>query len=162
MINKGLETKFIKLITRKKSNYDGFSLLELMIIMAIFVVLAGVGVVSVTQYIPNYRKQAASRTVLSDLIKARIYAIKERKSQTVEISNNKYEIYETGNKPNKYLIRDFVADYDWKGLIIRANTNPILNPDGTINNISTIQVNCGGSDPVSITMTITGNLKIEE
>jgi type IV fimbrial biogenesis protein FimT len=147
---------------QKISKNCGFSLLELMVIMTIFAVLAGIGVVSVTKYLPKYRKQAACRRVLSDLVNARIYAIKKQKSQTVFIKDNTYKIKETGNTSNIYLTRDFASDYHWNGVTIQSQTNPILNTDGTINNISTINVNCGGSEPLSITMTITGNLKIVE
>jgi len=155
-------TKNTHCIITKKSNSYGFTLIELMIIMAIFSVLAAIGVFSANQYFPNYKKNAAGRTVISDLVKARIHAIKERVRHTVTINNNKYTIHDANNASNVFLTRDFASDYDWKEVTIQSATNPTFNIDGTINNISTILVDCGGSDPVSITMTITGNLRIAE
>jgi type IV fimbrial biogenesis protein FimT len=154
--------KSVLSIIRKKSKDYGFTLMELMVIMAIFSILAAVGMFTANQYLPKYRKQAAGRTVLSDLVKARIHAIKSRVNQTVTINNDKYTIHDSGTPSNIFLTRDFELDFDWKDIRIQSTTNPTFNTDGTVNNISNIEVNCGGSDPVEITMTITGNLRIVE
>jgi type IV fimbrial biogenesis protein FimT len=160
MINHKTAKKTSPYIIKKKSNYYGFTLIELMVVMAIFSILAAVGVFSATHYLPNYRKQAAGRTVLSDLVKARIHAIRTRASQTVTIVNDhKYKI---DDGTNTFLERDFVSDFDWKDVRIQTATNLTINADGTINNISSIDVHCGSGDPVSITMTITGNLRIAD
>jgi len=148
-------------ILNKQSNCYGFTLMELMIVMTIFAVLAAIGVVSSTQYLPNYKKNSASRTVISDLVKARIHAIKERKQHTFTLVNqNKYTIKDTNDVV--FLTRDFKADFDWDEVTVQTGTSPTFNTDGTINNISTINVDCGSNDPVAITMTITGNLRIVE
>jgi len=161
MILYGIETKTVFCKIRKKTKPGGFTLMELMMVMAIFSILAAVGMFSANQYLPKYRKQAAGRTVLSDLVKARIHAIKSGASQTVNfISNEEYKIQDPAD--TVFLTRNFESDFDWKDIRINSTSNPTFNTDGTINNISNIEVTCGNSDPVSITMTITGNMKIAD
>jgi Tfp pilus assembly protein FimT len=150
-------------IIENKSNANAFTLLELMVIMAIFSILTGIGLFSVSYYIPGYQQKAAGRTVISDLVKAKIYAIKQRTPQTFTIINNrKYSIHNANDITDIFLTRDFEDDFGWRSVTIQSDTSPTLNLDGTINNISTINVNGANSDPLSITMTITGNLKIAD
>jgi len=160
MINHKTARNTISCIISKNSSGYGFTLIELMVVISIFSILAAIGVFSATHYLPKYRKQAAGRTVLSDLVKARIHAIRTRASQTVTIVNDhKYKI---DDGTNTFLERDFETDFDWKDVRIQSATNLTINADGTINNISSIDVHCGRGDPVSITMTITGNLRIAD
>jgi len=131
--------------------------------MAIFAVLAGIGGISVMQYLSTYEKKAATRMIISDLIKARIHAIKQRTPQTFKQLNTiKYRIENANDATDILITRDFKDDYGWKGVTFESKTEPTFNIDGTINNISTIEVNPESSDPISITMTITGNIKIAE
>jgi len=150
-------------IIMNRSHADAFTLMELMVVIAIFSILAAIGIFSATNYLPIYQKKAAGRTIISDLVKAKIHAIRQRTPQTFIIVNNReYLIRNSNNISDVFLTRDFIEDFGWKGITIQSDTNPIFNIDGTINNISTINIHGADSDPLSITMTITGNLSVVE
>ncbi|ETR72195.1 MAG: pilin assembly protein [Candidatus Magnetoglobus multicellularis str. Araruama] len=144
---------------KRKTNGYGFTLIELMFVMAIFSVLAAVGLYSVNQYLPRQRKLAAVRIIKADMVKARVHAIRERQNQTLDIQNNKYRIHDNSET---FIERNFENDYGWGEIQIQSDSDPVFNPDGTITDISTIVIDSGDSEPLSITMTITGNISIEE
>ncbi|KPA09475.1 protein containing Prepilin-type cleavage/methylation [Candidatus Magnetomorum sp. HK-1] len=146
----------LKLKTIMDSN--AFTLIELLFVMAIFTTLAAIGVYSVNQYLPKQRQLSAARVVKTDLVKARIHAIKTRTNQTVTLQNSAYIIKQDSNV---YIKRNFKEDFDWNGIEVKSDKSPTFNMDGTVDDITTIEVRCGDSDPLFITMTITGNIKIE-
>jgi len=146
-------------ITSKiKTNSYGFTIIELLVVMSISSVIAAIGLYSISSYMPKQRQIAAARTMKADLVKGRIHAIKSRMDQTVEISNSSYDIK---NGSDIFLSRNFEIDFGWAGIELRTTNSPTLNFDGTISDIATIDINCADNDPLSITMTITGNITIE-
>ncbi|MBF0450174.1 MAG: prepilin-type N-terminal cleavage/methylation domain-containing protein [Candidatus Magnetomorum sp.] len=138
-------------------NGPGFTLIELIVVMAIMSILATIGVYSFNAYLPRHRQLAAARVVAGDLSKARIRAIKQKTDQNFHLNMNTYTI---GDGTVTFIDRDFARDFDWNDLRIQTAREPTFNMNGTIDNISTITIMCGDSDPLEITMTITGNIKI--
>jgi len=139
-------------------NSSAFTLIELLFVMAIFTVLASVGVYSINMYLPKQRQFAAARVLKTDLVKARVHAIKTRTNQTVNFQKSTYDIKQDSKV---FLKRNFKKDFNWSGVELKSSKNPTFNMDGTVDDVSTIEIKCGGSDPLFITMTITGNIKIE-
>jgi len=135
----------------------GFTLLELMVVMAIFGIMATIGVYSYIIYIPRHQQLSAARIVINDLVRARIRAIKTRKAQQFNLFINRYTI---SDDSTTFLVRDFSNDYHWDNVRVITPREPTFNTNGTINNISTITIMCGDNEPVAITMTITGNIRI--
>ena len=60
-----------------RSNEQGFTATELIVVMAIIAVLVAVAIPSFSTLVPNYRLKAAARNLYSDMQKARLQAIKE-------------------------------------------------------------------------------------
>lgn len=72
----------------------GISLAEVLTVMAIITILAGVSIPAIMSYLPNIRLKGAARDLYSNLQKARMIAIKENKDCAVvfDTANDKYEI----------------------------------------------------------------------
>ena len=72
---------------------SGFTLIELIVIIAIVAVFAGIAVPNFLSYMPKSRLNGAARQVMGDLMAARMKAVKENTTVTVEwVSNHKYKI----------------------------------------------------------------------
>ena len=65
---------------------NGFSLIELMVIVAVLGVIAAVAAPSLMKYIPNWRLKNAATDLFSDLQLSRTTAIKESSTCTVTFS----------------------------------------------------------------------------
>jgi len=73
----------------------GFTLLELMVVIGIFGIMAAVAVPNYLAWLPKYRLNGAARTLSSDLYLARMRSVAENRSFTVtfDVDENSYTIY---------------------------------------------------------------------
>ena len=58
---------------------SGFTLIELIVIIAILGVFAGIAVPNFLSYMPKYRLNGAARQIMGDLMAARMQAVKENR-----------------------------------------------------------------------------------
>lgn len=80
-------------------NSKGFSLIELIVAVAIIGVLAGIGTVMFLQELPLYRLRDATRLLFSDIQSARIYALRNGSPCILEqfpANGNSYRIVQGG------------------------------------------------------------------
>ncbi len=144
---------------------NGFTLIELAVVMLLFILTAAFAVPNVAKVIPRYRLKEASRGIYSDLQLAKLTAVKEGTPCTVEFTSTGYQIFidvnenlerdgvETGNQ---YLLKQVNwSDYkdveldtsngggDGLSFMDNDNGNPAISflPTGlTINNIGGLGV----------------------
>ena len=83
---------------------NGFTILELIAIIAIFVVLMLVAIPGFSRWLPNYRLRAATRDLFSNLQHAKLTAIKRHRTCAISFSQDvggtiyNYVVYvDTGN-----------------------------------------------------------------
>ena len=83
---------------------SGVTLVEMLTVMAIISVLAGVALPFIRQWLPDYRLKAASRDLFTQMQKVRMLSIKENKDWAI--------VFDTAN--NRYYTSDFQgADGTW-------------------------------------------------
>lgn len=72
----------------------GITLVELIMVMAIIGVLAGVSLPFISAWLPDFRLKAASRDLFTQMQKVRMLAIKENKDWAIvfDTANNRYHI----------------------------------------------------------------------
>jgi len=73
----------------------GFTLLELMIVIAIIAVVSAIVAPNLIRYLPNYRLGQASRDMLATMQLSRLKAVKENASVVVliDVGNNGYSAF---------------------------------------------------------------------
>lgn len=83
----------------KSHNNQGFSLIELIVAVAIIGVLAGIGTVMYLRELPLYRLRDATRLLFSDIQSARVYALRNGAPCTLvqlPANGNGYRIVQNG------------------------------------------------------------------
>ncbi len=71
---------------------SGFTLLELMVVLAIIIIMVGIVAPTFIRWLPNMRLKSAARDLYSDLQQARVIAVNSNKTVAVkfDVVNNNY------------------------------------------------------------------------
>ncbi len=73
----------------------GFSLIELLMIIGILSILYAIGTLSFNAYQKRYRAEAQTRFLFSEIQKARVDAICQRRGTRVKVYRDRFELYST-------------------------------------------------------------------
>ncbi|MFH1581820.1 MAG: GspH/FimT family pseudopilin [Pseudomonadota bacterium] len=134
---------------------SGFTLIELIVIIAIVAVFAGIAVPNFLSYMPKHRLNGAARQVMGDLMAARMKAVKENLTVTVEwVSNHEYKI-STASEEKTVNIWPNYRDVT----IVGSFTDISFYSRGTSNLRSITLTNSAGSTK-KVTVLLTGRVKI--
>ncbi|MBU5613306.1 pilus assembly FimT family protein [Geomonas azotofigens] len=72
---------------------EGFSLVEMMFIVAIVSILAAIGTLRFREYQQRYRTEAQTRQLFTELLNVRTQAIYQRRGKRVKLYANRFEVY---------------------------------------------------------------------
>ena len=83
-------------------NNKGFSLIEIMTVMGILAILAGVAIPSLISWRHNAQLRRATQDVYSNLQKAKVEAARRNTAITITFSSNNYVVYVDANSDWTY------------------------------------------------------------
>ncbi len=141
----------------------GFTLVELMIVITVMALLFAIGAPTFQTYRTQSRLKGATRQVASDLMAARMQAIKENNRFKVSLINNhQYTILDDNNNNGAADSGEATQTSDiqieYYDVTMISNNSPIFLPNGTAANMATITLtNPAGSR--NVTVAITGRVK---
>ncbi|MDO9567540.1 MAG: GspH/FimT family pseudopilin [Candidatus Desulfaltia sp.] len=145
---------------------SGFTLIELIVIIAILAVFAGIAVPNFLSYMPKHRLNGAARQVMGDLMAARMKAVKENnRFKVFFLSNNhQYKILDDDNNNNAEDSGEWTNTKDiqseYSEVTFSATANPIFYPRGTAYGSTITLTNSVGSTK-DVCVALTGRVKIE-
>jgi len=150
----------------KKADSKGFTLVEMMILVAVMAILAAIAAPNLKTYMAQRRLNGAARQVMTDLMAAKMKAVSF--NQNVKVSFESNHIYQIWNDANG----DGTVDVD-EGDDIERNIHPdyhdvtlsmgeikyiIFYPRGTSSNRTVTATNSTGLK--TITTSLAGRVKI--
>jgi prepilin-type N-terminal cleavage/methylation domain-containing protein len=142
---------------------QGFSVVEVVIAVAVVSILAGIAGATFITQIPNYRLNGATRQVAWELMAARMQAIREKHAITVTfMDDHTYTIWKDTNNDGdidtgEVTTKDIWDDYHDTSLT--STQNPTFDVTGKITNPPSITVT-NSSGIKSITVSIAGMVKV--
>jgi len=149
------------------SKQSGFTLIEMMIVIAILAIFAAIAVPNFLSYLPKHRLNGAARQVMGDLMAARMQAVSQ---------NNEFKIFFLANG-HEYMIlddddNDGTADAgeltdpkdihpEYHDVTFSSTNNPIFLPVGTATDLPTITLT-NSVDSKKVTVSMAGRVKITD
>lgn len=143
---------------------SGFTLVELMIVIAVASALMLIATFSYLSFRPSLRLSGATRQMLGDLMNARMKSVNQNNEFKVFFLNNKeYKILDDDDNNGTADTGEWSETKDiqdnYPGVTLSATSDPIFSPRGTANAGTTVTLtNTNGTKTVSVSMT--GRVKI--
>ena len=142
----------------------GFTLMELMVTVAVIGIVARVATVNVIREIPRYRLTNAATQLAWTFRALRMRAISQHHTVTVTFTNNQVYTVWTDVNDNGSSDSGEVQTTDlsgaYPGVQLNSTTNPVFNPTGTVTNLPTITLT-NPSGTKTLTMNILGDITIQ-
>jgi len=134
-------------VTRFKKTARGFSLIELIVVIALIAILTAIAVPSYQSFMVRSRLKGAARQVMSDLMNARMMAVNQNQKVKFHVENggHTYKIWSdanhdgtVGDNEGVNISKDIHQDY--YDVALSTTNDPIFNPRGAADAYGTIKV----------------------
>ena len=136
----------------------GFTLVELMIAIAVVAILGAIAVPNILGELPKFRLNGATQQVLGDLMAARMRAVSQNKKVKVIFTDgNQYQICDDPFDPPCWKTPNIQDNF--KGISIDTGKNPVFDPRGTASPMSISIRNSHGCKDLVIS--IAGRVRID-
>ena len=153
----------------KIGTQKGFSLIEMIVAVAIIGILTGIAIPVYIGMKPSIRLSGAIRQIMGDLMWARMQAISQNNQFRIIYYNNyQYKILDDDNNDGaittgeSVITKDIHEEY-YDVTYSSSNLNGLIfHPRGNASNLTTITLtNSSGTKPKKLVIAITGRVQIE-
>jgi len=126
---------------RQHNTQLGFSMLDLLIAMALISILAGIATPGINRWMTTYRLKSASTDIFSNMQLAKLGAVKENRPWSIDFTASGYQVLNGKGET----VKDINFGEEYSGNILYKNPEGggtvgqdplIFNPNGTTNNIA--------------------------
>lgn len=155
-------------MTRFKKTARGFSLIELIVVIALIAILTAIAVPGYQSFMVRSRLKGAARQVMSDLMNARMMAVSlnQKVKVHVESDGHTYKIWSDADNDGTVADNEGVniskdVRQDYHDVALSTTNDPIFNPRGAASQFGTVTVtNSAGSR--NITVAISGRVAVSD
>lgn len=142
----------------------GFTLVEMMIVVAVLAILAAIAAPNLKTYMAQRRVNGAARLVMTDLMEARMKAVSQNnRFKVFFLDDHRYQILDDDNNNNTEDSGEASTTKNIQGeyydVTLSASADPIFYPRGTAYGTTVRLTNSSGSK--SVTVAAAGRVKIE-
>jgi len=145
-------------MTRFRKTARGFTLIELMVVIALIGILTAIAIPSYQTFMVRSRLKGAARQVMSDLMNARMTAVSLNQKVMVHIEGDghTYKIWSDANNDGTVASSEGVniskdLHQDYHDVALTTTNDPIFNPRGAASAIGTVTVtNSAGSRDIAV------------
>ena len=113
----------------------GFTLLELMIVIAVMGILAAIAAPNFMNYMAQRRLNGATRMVMSDLMNARMLAVTLNRNVQVTFSTSASAFY-TYDAVGTAAVRNIQTGFGYHDVTVSGNNNPVFAPTGRLSGVT--------------------------
>ncbi len=153
-------------MTRFKKTARGFTLIELIVVIALIAILTAIAVPGYQTFMVRSRLKGAARQVMSDLMNARMMAVSlnQKVKVHIEADGHTYEIWSDADGNGTVATNEGVniskdVHQDYHDVALSTTNDPIFNPRGAASQLGTVTVtNSAGSR--DITVAISGRVAV--
>jgi type IV fimbrial biogenesis protein FimT len=146
---------------------SGFTLIEMMIVIAIMGIFAGIAIPNYLSYMPKHRLNGAARQVMGDLMLARMKAVSQNNEFKIFFLNNhEYTILDDDDNDGTADAGELTDPKDihpeYHDVTFSATNNPIFHPRGTSSPLgTTITLSSPNASKKYVQIRYTGRVMIE-
>ena len=155
------------MVDRNSKNHSGFTLMELILVVVIMGIMGAIAIPAFMGFLPGMRLNGAARQVMSDLMDARMNAVKQNNQFKIFVlSDHEYKILDdddndgiddSGTETSRTV--DIQSNYSDVTISYTGSPTITFSPKGTAPDMDTITLqNPSGSKSVSVS--IAGRVKI--
>ncbi|HET58672.1 MAG TPA: type II secretion system protein GspH [Deltaproteobacteria bacterium] len=145
------------ILTCQRPVSGGFTLVELMIVVALMGIMAAIAAPGFRDYMAQNRLNGAARLVMTDLMYARSQAATENANFTVDFSGNSYSVMRTDDSDVR---RSRNIQDEYFDVTMTSNQDFVYRPNGTVTAAGTVTLtNSKGTKQVIVSMA--GRVRIE-
>jgi type II secretion system protein H len=116
-------------------NKYGFTLVELMIVIAIMGIMSSIAAPNFTHYMAERRLNGAARTVMSDLMNARMLAVTLNRNVQVTFPTSASASY-LYDAAGTAVTRNIQTGFGYHDVTVSANNNPTFRPTGRLSGVT--------------------------
>ncbi len=154
-------------IREKKINKSGFTLMELMVAIAIIAIMSGIAIPNIIGWLPGYRLRSATRDIVSCLQNAKLRAVKENERVVVSFDedNESYQSFIDINSNGSYDATETIVGQKTvpEGIDIKSSAIFIYSSRGLLAGgiAGTITMENTKSQSTEININLAGSIRVD-